>query len=105
MLELPDGVEVVSATTSAGHLSSSSIYPACFAPYLISTACSDGCVRFWTCKVEKSLDEKGVPQAPKYEWEEWDMMIRTEESSAIHVMGKFICLFGLFHLQKLRGEG
>jgi hypothetical protein len=50
-LPIPDGVEVVHAAPAAGHLSSSSIYPACFAPYIIVTACSDSTVRFWKCKV------------------------------------------------------
>ena len=34
------GVEVVHAVPAVGHLSSSSIYPACLAPYVIVTACS-----------------------------------------------------------------
>lgn len=50
-LPIPDGVELVHAAPAAGHLSSSSIYPACFAPYIIVTACSDSTVRFWNCKV------------------------------------------------------
>ncbi|XP_064608806.1 dmX-like protein 2 isoform X2 [Liolophura sinensis] len=50
-LPLYPGVSVVYATVAAGHLSSSSIYPACYAPYLLSTACSDGKVRFWRCDV------------------------------------------------------
>ena len=40
MLPLPEGVEVVHAVPAVGHLSSSSIYPACLAPYVIVTACS-----------------------------------------------------------------
>lgn len=44
-LPLPDGVEVIHASPAAGHLSSASIYPACFAPYIIVTACSDSTVR------------------------------------------------------------
>lgn len=48
-LSLPMGVSVISANVAAGHLSSASIYPACFAPYLLTTACSDGQVRFWKC--------------------------------------------------------
>lgn len=53
-LPIPEGVELVHAAPAAGHLSSSSIYPACFAPYIIVTACSDSTVRFWKCKVCKS---------------------------------------------------
>lgn len=44
-LPLPDGVELVHAAPAAGHLSSASIYPACFAPYIITTACSDSTIR------------------------------------------------------------
>ena len=40
ILPLPEDVEVIHATPAAGHLSSSNIYPACFAPYLLCTACS-----------------------------------------------------------------
>ena len=50
-LPLPKGVDIVSASPAAGHLSSASIYPACLAPYLIVTACSDGAVRFWNCDI------------------------------------------------------
>ena len=51
ILPLPEDVEVIHATPAAGHLSSSNIYPACFAPYLLCTACSDGSVRFWKCQM------------------------------------------------------
>ena len=56
VLELPKGVQVVHATVAAGHLSSSSIYPACFAPYLLTTACTDGQVSWmllpkWMCNI------------------------------------------------------
>ena len=47
-LPLPEGVEVTCATPAAGHLSSSSIYPACFATYHVVTACSDNSVRWVT---------------------------------------------------------
>lgn len=51
-LPLPNNVEVICATTAAGHLSSASIYPACLAPYLIVTACSNKSVYFWRCEME-----------------------------------------------------
>lgn len=51
---MPEGVDVVSANVAAGHLSSSSIYPACLAPYLLATACSDGETRFWRCNLTKT---------------------------------------------------
>jgi hypothetical protein len=72
-LPLPEGVDVVHAAPAAGHLSSSSIYPACFAPYIIVTACSDSNVRFWKCNVSKKKPE-GNGHKFKYEWCEWEMV-------------------------------
>lgn len=87
-LPLPDGVDVVHAAPAAGHLSSSSIYPACFAPYIIVTACSDSTSRFWRCKITKP-DADGPLDAPsvKYEWCEWDMLSRDREST-IEITGQ-----------------
>lgn len=68
-LPLPPDVEVIHATPSAGHLSSSNIYPACYAPFLIATACSDNHVRFWNCNVTN--DEQTTDK--KFEWTEWEM--------------------------------
>ncbi|XP_023723664.1 dmX-like protein 2 isoform X1 [Cryptotermes secundus] len=81
-LPLPDGVEVIHASPAAGHLSSASIYPACFAPYIIVTACSDSTVRFWKCKYTKSGERKKT-----YEWCEWEM-IRKDPESAIDISGQ-----------------
>ena len=50
ILPLPEGVQVVHAVPAVGHLSSSSIYPACLAPYVIVTACSGN---FKTLKISK----------------------------------------------------
>lgn len=74
------------ASPAAGHLSSSSIYPACFAPYIIVTACSDSTSRFWRCKITKSNgSESEDPLAArdncKYEWCEWEMLSRDREST------------------------
>ncbi|OQR78759.1 dmX protein 2 [Tropilaelaps mercedesae] len=80
-LPLPDGVEIVHAEPAAGHLSSSNIYPACLAPYLITTACSDGKTRFWKC----SQDEKNS-EINGFQWVEWRMVLNTTES-AIDVDG------------------
>ncbi len=44
-LPLPKGVEIIHAVPAVGHLSSSSIYPACLAPYVMVTACSDNKIR------------------------------------------------------------
>lgn len=81
-LPLPEGVEVIHASPAAGHLSSASIYPACFAPYIIVTACSDSTVRFWKCKVTKSNGSK-----KNYEWCEWEML-RKDQESTIDISGQ-----------------
>ena len=57
LLPLPSGVQVIHAVPAVGHLSSSSIYPACLAPYVIVTACSDYTVRFWRAKLVESTEE------------------------------------------------
>ncbi|XP_053667929.1 dmX-like protein 2 [Anopheles marshallii] len=93
-LPLPDGVDVIHAAPAAGHLSSSSIYPACFAPYIIVTACSDSTVRFWKCKSIQRKEgklgsEDGSNQVPRYEWCEWEM-IRKDQESTIDVSGQLL---------------
>lgn len=85
-LPLPEGVDVVHASPAAGHLSSSSIYPACFAPYIIVTACSDSIVRFWKCQVTK---KPGSANKFKYEWREWEM-IRKDQESSIEINGQLM---------------
>ncbi|GAB0086325.1 dmX-like protein 2 [Sergentomyia squamirostris] len=89
VLPLPDGVDVIHASPAAGHLSSSSIYPACFAPYIIVTACTDSTSRFWRCKVTKrecfeSTDDANLYH---YEWCEWEMLSKDRES-AIDITGQ-----------------
>lgn len=58
VLPLPEDVEVIHAAPAAGHLSSSNIYPACFAPYLLCTACSDGSIRFWKCQMTSKKQQQ-----------------------------------------------
>ncbi|XP_034718571.1 dmX-like protein 2 isoform X4 [Etheostoma cragini] len=89
-LDLPHGVEVTRATPSAGHLSSSSIYPVCLAPYLIVTTCSDSRVRFWHCAVE---GDDGYSEEDRdnraYRWEPWALMNEEEDNnSAVCVSGR-----------------
>uniref|UniRef100_A0A665V3P3 Dmx-like 2 n=1 Tax=Echeneis naucrates TaxID=173247 RepID=A0A665V3P3_ECHNA len=89
-LDLPHGVEVTRATPSAGHLSSSSIYPVCLAPYLIVTTCSDSRVRFWRCTVE---GDEGYSENEHdnrtYRWENWALMNEEEDNnSALSVPGR-----------------
>jgi len=80
---LPDGVDVIHASPAGGHLSSASIYPACFAPYVFVTACSDSTLRFWKCKISKTADEVS------YQWVEWEM-IRKDRKSMIEISGKIL---------------
>ncbi|XP_043932298.1 dmX-like protein 2 [Protopterus annectens] len=89
-LDLPNGVEVIRATPSAGHLSSSSIYPVCLAPYLIVTSCSDDKVRFWSCNVEPKPDSDHFEKERTYHWENWTLMNEEgeNESSALDVLGR-----------------
>uniref|UniRef100_A0A8C2SY78 Dmx like 1 n=1 Tax=Coturnix japonica TaxID=93934 RepID=A0A8C2SY78_COTJA len=94
-LSLPEGVEIISVKPSAGHLSSSSIYPVCRAPYLLATSCTDGKVRFWRCRVTtessvSSMPESKVHSDVTYIWEEWPLLIEDGllSSSAINVPGR-----------------
>ncbi|NWZ31343.1 DMXL1 protein, partial [Asarcornis scutulata] len=94
-LNLPEGVEIISVKPSAGHLSSSSIYPVCRAPYLLATSCSDGKVRFWRCRVTTdssalSMTESNVQSDATYIWEEWPLLIEDGllSSSVITVPGR-----------------
>uniref|UniRef100_A0A8C5NN25 Dmx like 2 n=1 Tax=Junco hyemalis TaxID=40217 RepID=A0A8C5NN25_JUNHY len=88
-LDLPVGVEVVRATPSAGHLSSSSIYPVCLAPYLIVTSCSDNRVRFWRCTVETDLNSR-TEEKETYHWRKWPLMNDEGEdnSSTVSIIGR-----------------
>uniref|UniRef100_A0A8C3SKA2 Dmx like 2 n=1 Tax=Chelydra serpentina TaxID=8475 RepID=A0A8C3SKA2_CHESE len=88
-LDLPTGVEVIRATPSAGHLSSSSIYPVCLAPYLVVTSCSDNKVRFWRCTVEMDLNS-GKEVRETYHWRKWPLMNDDGEdnSSTVRIIGR-----------------
>ncbi|XP_054842281.1 dmX-like protein 1 isoform X3 [Eublepharis macularius] len=93
-LNLPQGVEIISIKPSAGHLSSSSIYPVCHAPYLLATLCSDSKVRFWRCRVTlesgMASEPGSSPNADTYIWEEWPLLIEDGflSSSSLNVPGK-----------------
>ncbi|NWS21003.1 DMXL1 protein, partial [Pachyramphus minor] len=94
-LNMPEGVEIISVKPSAGHLSSSSIYPVCRAPYLLATSCSDGKVRFWRCRVvtessAPSMQEYSTHGDVQYVWEEWPLLIEDglPSSSAVSVPGR-----------------
>ncbi|XP_035514140.1 dmX-like protein 1 [Morone saxatilis] len=87
-MALPEGVEAISVTPSAGHLSASCSLPAGRVPYLLATSCSDGKVRFWRCNViatkPSSIDNL------VYQWEEWPLLVeeRFPNSSAVSVQGR-----------------
>ncbi|KAM5192027.1 dmX-like protein 1 [Mantella aurantiaca] len=90
-LSLPDAVEVISVKPSAGHLSSSSLYPVSNAPYLLATSCSDGKVRFWRCRVEPelSLSPIELEDCIAYIWEEWPLLIGDGlQNGAVSVPGR-----------------
>nr|XP_014352268.1 PREDICTED: dmX-like protein 1 [Latimeria chalumnae] len=95
-LIIPEGVEIINVTPSAGHLSSSSVYPVCQAPYLLATSCSDGKIRFWRCRMtsESSCSsisgDAEMPEDHKYIWEEWPLLIEDGHlsSSAVSVPGR-----------------
>uniref|UniRef100_A0A8C0IWS4 Dmx like 1 n=1 Tax=Chelonoidis abingdonii TaxID=106734 RepID=A0A8C0IWS4_CHEAB len=94
-LNLPEGVEIISVKPSAGHLSSSSVYPVCHAPYLLATSCSDGKVRFWRCRVNpeaviSSMPEYTVNSNVTYIWEEWPLLVEDGllSSSTVNVPGR-----------------
>uniref|UniRef100_A0A8C5GTE0 RAVE complex protein Rav1 C-terminal domain-containing protein n=1 Tax=Gouania willdenowi TaxID=441366 RepID=A0A8C5GTE0_GOUWI len=87
-LALPAGVEAISVTPSAGHLSASCSLPAGRVPYLIATSCSDGKVRFWRCNVA-AAESSGMDNE-MYEWQEWPLQVedRHPSSSAVSVPGR-----------------
>ncbi|KAM9201376.1 dmX-like protein 2 isoform 6-T6 [Dugong dugon] len=89
LLDLPEGVEVIRATPSAGHLSSSSIYPVCLAPYLVVTTCSDNKVRFWKCCMETNSQCNSDEKEP-YHWRRWPLMNDEGEdnSSTVSIVGR-----------------
>ncbi|XP_029431337.1 dmX-like protein 2 isoform X2 [Rhinatrema bivittatum] len=89
-LDLPRSVEVIRATPSAGHLSSSSIYPVCLAPYLVVTTCSDNRVRFWRCNLKADPDCESTEERHTYHWREWSLMNDEgdDSRSAVRVAGR-----------------
>uniref|UniRef100_A0A3Q3FPS4 Dmx like 1 n=1 Tax=Labrus bergylta TaxID=56723 RepID=A0A3Q3FPS4_9LABR len=87
-MALPEGVEAIRVTPSAGHLSASCSLPAGRVPYLLATSCSDGTVRFWRCNVS-SPKPSGVKDLV-YQWEEWPLLVEEglPNSSAVSVHGR-----------------
>ncbi|XP_055367594.1 dmX-like protein 1 isoform X2 [Betta splendens] len=87
-MALPEGVEAISVTPSAGHLSASCSLPSDRVPYLLATSCSDGKVRFWRCNVMAT--ESLSMENRAYQWEEWPLLLEEglPNSSAVSVPGR-----------------
>ncbi|CAH8630314.1 unnamed protein product [Schistosoma haematobium] len=86
-LHLPSGVSIVCAQVSAAHVSWAAL--STFnapPPYLIVTACSDGCLRFWRCESDSNNNNftlEGVHD--QFTWEEWQMPLMQSMSSCIEL--------------------
>ncbi|VDO68868.1 unnamed protein product [Schistosoma curassoni] len=86
-LHLPSGVSIVCAQVSAAHVSWAAL--STFnapPPYLIVTACSDGCLRFWRCESDSNSNNftlEGVHY--QFTWEEWRMPLMQSMSSCIEL--------------------
>uniref|UniRef100_A0AAQ4RHA1 Dmx like 1 n=1 Tax=Gasterosteus aculeatus aculeatus TaxID=481459 RepID=A0AAQ4RHA1_GASAC len=87
-MALPEGVEAISVTPSAGHLSASCSLPVDRVPYLLATSCSDGKVRFWRCNVIAT--DPFSMDSLVYHWEEWPLLVEENlpNCSAVSVQGR-----------------
>ena len=56
-LPLPKGTTITTATRAADKMSSSAVNPTCPAQYLFTSSCSDGKVRFWSCREMESENQ------------------------------------------------
>ncbi|NP_001368760.1 RAVE complex protein Rav1 C-terminal domain-containing protein [Caenorhabditis elegans] len=84
VMPLPEGTRITNMAPAAGHLSSSSLYPACETPYVLVSSDNDDSVRFWRCA--KATD----PVSPnKFEWREWNM-ISDNHPSELGVEGSIV---------------
>ncbi|KAI6176952.1 hypothetical protein M3Y97_00854600 [Aphelenchoides bicaudatus] len=78
--------EIRSVTVSAGHLPSSSVYPACRTPYLLLLSCSDNTIRFLRCVRDPNKS---------YNWEMW-RMIGDSADPSLDISGK-VCSVSSAH--------
>lgn len=78
-LPLPPGVIVTTATRAADKMSSAAVNPTCPATYLFTTSCSDGKVRFWSCREIKEGEE--------FVWEEPSARRQTTSPPETEVLG------------------
>lgn len=73
-LNLPDDVYVICADSAAADLSSSAMFTLNKVPYLFATACSDGIIRFWSCRPIEDTDN--------YEFYEWELNSTLNEDTS-----------------------
>ncbi|CAJ0582912.1 unnamed protein product, partial [Mesorhabditis spiculigera] len=83
---LANETRIIAAVPAAGHLSSSSLYPACKAPYVLMTACDDDMIRFWKCTQPDPT--KGIHE---FRWKEW-RMISDSSPSLLEIDGPVYAL-------------
>lgn len=83
---LPDGVQIVSAVSSADNITSSCMYPICNSPYLIVTTCSDATIRFWKCYFEEMNSVSN-----EYRWVQWNS-VENPEAFSIPIIGEPLCI-------------
>lgn len=83
-LPLPKSVYVVCADPAAADLSSSAMFTIHKAPYLFTTACSDGVVRFWSCQE----CEKDIESEEKFEFIEWKLGSTIDEDNSAQSSNK-----------------
>ncbi|CAI2358263.1 unnamed protein product [Caenorhabditis sp. 36 PRJEB53466] len=98
VIPLPEGTRITGVSPAAGHLPSSSLYPACKTPYVLVTSDNDDSVRFWCCG---RTNEPG--NSNKYEWREWNMISENHpselgvEGAIVHVTaahsGRIACAY------------
>jgi hypothetical protein len=72
-LSLPDGVHVICADTAAADLASSAMFSINRVPYLFSTACSDGIIRFWSCREKIQNNPFITGSEEQFEFYEWEL--------------------------------
>ncbi|TPP65647.1 hypothetical protein FGIG_08962 [Fasciola gigantica] len=88
-LQLPPSVSVERAEVSAAHVSwaALSTYNAP-PPYLIVSACSDGCLRFWRCEqCVNNTPKDAYESLAQFRWCEWLMPLARALSSSIELDG------------------
>jgi hypothetical protein len=109
-LALPKGVKVLHAVPAVGHLSSSSIYPACLTPYVMVTACSDNTLKFLQfilvpAELLATVGGGSTSCFPgdNFEWQEWKME-STSGISEIELPGVPVSVCAAFSTARSAGR-